>query len=102
MLASAVDKDEISSSLHDMKEIFQKSVFALAKELDIRLVDLSPPVECAAQGIKLLYLLSDTHWNSEGRQVAAAYVATILKNLIKGTRAKAGVDTVTKSNADAF
>ena len=40
MLASAVDKDEISASLHDLKEIFQKSVFALAKELDIRLVEL--------------------------------------------------------------
>ena len=40
MLASAVDKDEICASLHDLKEIFHKSVFALAKELDIRLVEL--------------------------------------------------------------
>ena len=61
----------------------ENAMIALAKELDIRLVDLSPPFESAAQDGKLLYHPFDTHWNSEGRQVAAAYVAKILKSLSK-------------------
>jgi hypothetical protein len=42
------------------------------------LVDLSPFFEAAARRGKMLYYPMDTHWNSDGREVAAATIAKIL------------------------
>lgn len=51
----------------------------LSQGLDLELIDLSPIFESAARDGKLLYYPFDNHWNSEGRQVAAEFVAQVLK-----------------------
>ena len=53
----------------------EKSMILLTEELDLRLIDLVPAFDRAAAEGKLLYYPFDTHWNSEGRQVAAEVVA---------------------------
>ena len=53
----------------------EKSMILLTEELDLRLIDLAPAFDRAAAEGKLLYYPFDTHWNSEGRQVAAEVVA---------------------------
>ena len=63
----------------DRKRNTENAVAVLARSLNIQLVNLSPAFESAAKQGKLLYHRFDTHWNSEGRQVAALYVAAALK-----------------------
>jgi SGNH hydrolase-like domain, acetyltransferase AlgX len=58
----------------------ENAIVRLARELDIELISLTPAFEAAAKEGKLLYYPFDTHWNSEGRAVAAAFVAERLKN----------------------
>jgi hypothetical protein len=53
----------------------EKSMILLTKELDLRLIDLAPAFDRAAAEGKMLYYPFDTHWNSEGRQLAAEVVA---------------------------
>jgi hypothetical protein len=53
----------------------EKSMILLTEELGLRLIDLAPAFDRAAAEGKLLYYPFDTHWNSEGRQVAAEVVA---------------------------
>jgi SGNH hydrolase-like domain, acetyltransferase AlgX len=57
----------------------------------MELIDLSPAFEAAASDGKMLYYPLDTHWNSEGREIAAGVVGTILRNkiMLSSTR-KAG------------
>lgn len=50
----------------------------LAHELSITVIDLSTPFEHAAKNGRLIYYPLDTHWNSEGREVAAQFVANRL------------------------
>ena len=47
--------------------------------LDIKLTSLTPVFEGAAKEGKFLYYPFDTHWNSTGREMAAAFVASILE-----------------------
>jgi hypothetical protein len=64
----------------------------IAGELDLRLIDLTPPFEgLAAQG-RLLYHPFDTHWNREGRQAAAEFIAETLgwRSGPAGARSSAG------------
>jgi SGNH hydrolase-like domain, acetyltransferase AlgX/PAS fold len=60
----------------------ENAVAVLTRSLDIRLINLTPVFESAAAEGKLLYYRFDTHWNSEGKQVAAAYVAEVLKSQV--------------------
>jgi hypothetical protein len=63
------------------KSITQRAMISLADELGIKLIDLTIPFEAAAASGKLLYQRFDTHWNSEGKAVAAEYVAKNLNKL---------------------
>jgi hypothetical protein len=54
------------------------AMITLSYELKMSLVDLSPSFEAAARRGKMLYYPMDTHWNSDGREVAAATIAKIL------------------------
>ncbi len=51
----------------------------LVGELKIEMISLTPVFESAAKQGKLLYYNLDPHWNSEGREVAAAFVAGYLR-----------------------
>jgi SGNH hydrolase-like domain, acetyltransferase AlgX len=55
----------------------------LAKQLNIPFIDLCPVFEASARDGKLLYYPFDTHWNSEGREVAAAFVAKTLRGRVE-------------------
>ena len=52
----------------------------LSQELDIDLVSVSPIFDLAAKKGKLLYYPLDTHWNSDAKELAAAFVADTLKS----------------------
>jgi hypothetical protein len=56
------------------------AVSRVANELQIPLTSLSPAFEAAARDGKLLYYPFDAHWNSTGREVAAEFVAEVLKS----------------------
>jgi len=70
------------------KANMENAMTHLVQELRIAFIDLVPAFEAAAQDGKLLYYPFDTHWNSEGRAVAAAYVADILRHKLE-THSKA-------------
>jgi len=57
----------------------EESMIRLTRELQIRLIDLVPAFDLAAANGRLLYYPFDTHWNSEGRQVAAEVVAKAIE-----------------------
>jgi acetyltransferase AlgX (SGNH hydrolase-like protein) len=50
----------------------------LAAQNEIRYINLLPVFQCLAARGKLLYYPFDTHWNREGREAAAEYVAVSL------------------------
>jgi PAS domain S-box-containing protein len=52
----------------------------VVEELDIEMMSLTPVLEEAARQGKLLYYPLDPHWNPEGTEVAAKYVAETLKS----------------------
>ena len=60
----------------------EQAISALARTLDIELINLSVVFESAAKNGKMLYYPLTTHWNSEGMEVAAAFVADALKSRI--------------------
>jgi PAS domain S-box-containing protein len=53
----------------------------LAAKLGIELISLRPAFEQAARQGKLLYYPLDSHWNEEGREIAATATAEALKTL---------------------
>ena len=58
----------------------EEAMSRMAQDLDIDLISLSPALEEAASQGKLLYYPLDPHWNPEGTELAASYVADILKS----------------------
>ena len=58
----------------------EEAMKRLAQELHIDVISLSPVLEEAASRGKLLYYPLDPHWNAEGTEVAASYVAETLKS----------------------
>ena len=52
----------------------------IANELNIDLISLTPVLEEAAQDGELLYYPLDPHWNAEGTEIAASFVAESLKS----------------------
>jgi PAS domain S-box-containing protein len=58
----------------------EEAMNQMAKELDIDLISLTPVLEEAASRGKLLYYPLDPHWNAEGTELAASYVAQNLKS----------------------
>jgi hypothetical protein len=62
------------------KDETEKSVRYLAKYHQINFISLTPAFEKAAKEGELLYYPLDTHWNSEGKELAARYVAAELRS----------------------
>ena len=58
----------------------EEAMRQVVQELNIELISLSPVLEAAAQQGKLLYYPLDPHWNAEGTEIAASYVAETLKS----------------------
>jgi PAS domain S-box-containing protein len=58
----------------------EEAMSRMAQDLDIDLISLSPVLEEAASRGRLLYYPLDPHWNPEGTELAASYVADILKS----------------------
>ena len=58
----------------------EEAMKQVLQELNIELISLSPVLEAAAQQGKLLYYPLDPHWNAEGTELAARYVAQTLKS----------------------
>jgi SGNH hydrolase-like domain, acetyltransferase AlgX len=52
----------------------------IAGHLNLNLVNLLPVFKNQASKGRLLYYPFDTHWNREGRQIAASFIASYLKN----------------------
>jgi SGNH hydrolase-like domain, acetyltransferase AlgX len=67
------------------------AMITLCDELRLSLVDLSPSFEAAARQGKMLYYPMDTHWNSDGREVAAAAIAKVLTSTPLGTSTTLGL-----------
>jgi hypothetical protein len=61
------------------KDNIDEAITALAAAIRIEYINLSPVFFKAAEQGVLLYYPFDTHWNSEGREIAAQHVAATLK-----------------------
>ena len=57
-----------------------KAVASVATELRIDLIDLLPVFRRNAKEGRLLYYPFDTHWNHEGRRIAARLVSSYFEN----------------------
>jgi hypothetical protein len=66
---------EIRRSQIFAKLNLEAAVRETVEDLGIRYLTLTPVFEEAARSGKLLYYPFDTHWNSEGRELAAEWVA---------------------------
>jgi hypothetical protein len=66
---------QIRESQIARKENFENAIKDLAKEIQIELLNLSIPFAIAARNGQMLYEPIDDHWNDNGREVAARYVA---------------------------
>jgi hypothetical protein len=62
------------------KDEIEKSIHYLAEYYKIDFISLTPVFERAAKEGELLYYPLDSHWNSEGKELAARYVAGELKS----------------------
>jgi hypothetical protein len=57
----------------------EAAVRTITQQLGMEFVSLTPALERAAGEGKLVYYPTDSHWNSEGKEVAARYVADVLE-----------------------
>jgi PAS domain S-box-containing protein len=62
------------------KKNTEEALTRLTRELKFELISLSPAFEEAAKKGKVLYYSLDPHWNEEGTDLAASYVAGVLKS----------------------
>jgi PAS domain S-box-containing protein len=58
----------------------EEAMSQMAQDLDLELISVTPTLEEAASRGKMLYYSLDPHWNPEGTELAANYVADILKS----------------------
>ena len=61
----------------------EKAMIRLARELQIELIDLTPAFKAKAKAGRVLYYTYDQHWNSEGRETAAAVITEALRKYKK-------------------
>ena len=80
---STFDSDPNWMTIRDQqiaaKDNVETALRALGLQIGVELISLSPAFERAASEGRLLYYPFDSHWNSEGRQVAASVLAEILR-----------------------
>jgi PAS domain S-box-containing protein len=69
-------RDQQIHAKHNTEEAMRQ----MAEELDIEIISFTPVLEEAARQGKLLYYPLDPHWNPEGTEVAARYMAETLKS----------------------
>jgi hypothetical protein len=62
-----------------VRENVETAVKILADRAGIEVISLTPVFEAAADKGKMLYYALDAHWNAEGRETAASFVAGVLK-----------------------
>jgi hypothetical protein len=67
------------------KKNMQNAVARLAQDLDIELIDVTHVFEAAAKNGQMLYHPVDTHWNSDGAEIAAVLTAQRLKRRMEST-----------------
>jgi hypothetical protein len=60
------------------KDHVEMALQSLCRDLGVELVSLSPAYRRAAKQGRFLYYPFDTHWNTEGRQIAASVLAGTL------------------------
>lgn len=61
-------------------EFTEDAVTTVAHEVNIELISLSPTFRRAAKEGKMIYYPLDAHWNAEGREIAADFVAETLRS----------------------
>ena len=61
----------------------EDAMVRLSSELHIKLASLTPVFEAAAKDGKSLYYPFDTHWNSTGREIAAAFMTSVLRKEVE-------------------
>lgn len=74
------------------KEVIQKhnvenAMLILSRDIGVQLLNLNDAFRLAASQSRMLYRPIDTHWNSEGKDIAAAFVANSIGQKI-GTSSK--------------
>jgi hypothetical protein len=64
------------------------AIKVVADESGVDLISLTPVFGRAAAEGKLVYYALDAHWNAEGREIAARFVADVLKkrSLVRGSK----------------
>jgi len=70
------------------KDHAETALRILCQEVGVELISLSPSFERAASEGKLVFYPFDTHWNSEGRQIAASVLAETLRSREEFSRAR--------------
>ena len=75
------------------KENAHAALQNLVKQTGVPFISLVPVFERQAAAGRLLYYPMDSHWNSEGREVAAQFVADIL-NTIRSQELTSGMRTI--------
>ncbi len=68
-------KDQIAAATNT-----ETAMSKVAHDVSIQFISLSPAFEETAQAGKLLYYTMDSHWNSDGRELAAQVVAKELSS----------------------
>ncbi|HKY07441.1 MAG TPA: hypothetical protein VJQ55_04330 [Candidatus Binatia bacterium] len=61
-----------------VKENVETAVKILADRAGIEVISLTPVFKAAADKGKMLYYALDPHWNAEGREAAASFIAGVL------------------------
>jgi hypothetical protein len=62
------------------KQNVERAIATLAANVGVELINLSSVFEAAAKSGRMLYYPLSSHWNSEGMEVAAGFVAGTLKS----------------------
>ena len=57
----------------------EMAIRMIANKTGVDFISLTPPFERAAADGKMVYYALDAHWNAEGREIAAQFVADLLK-----------------------
>jgi SGNH hydrolase-like domain, acetyltransferase AlgX len=67
-----------------VRENIENAITVLANETRVDLITLTPVFNRAAAEGKMLYYSLDAHWNAEGREIAARFVAAALNKFHSG------------------
>jgi hypothetical protein len=79
---------EIRDSQVEARANVEKAVAAVADELGVAFISLTVPFESAAKNGAMLYHPFDSHWNSVGKELAAAWVARQLEENDRSLKVK--------------